>query len=102
MRPANHDWIIAALMIRRRAATRVRHEDLDLKRFLSARQLFVKNRIGLSAGPARDKAQAQYLSGQSGVTLHSIADCDDHELLRWLALHDDLRLILSKLLGLLP
>jgi tetratricopeptide (TPR) repeat protein len=90
-----------AAMIKRRVTAKFPFAHLDLKEFLLSRNSSSKIEVVYPEETTRDKAQALYLAGIRGVTLHPVA-CGDHELLRWLALHDDLRALLVKLLGLRP
>jgi hypothetical protein len=89
-------------MIMRRMEARVSPEELDLRAFLGSRRYSSKIDLVYPEDAERDKAHALYLSGIAGVTLHPVAGCDDHELLRWLALHGDLSATLADLLGLRP
>jgi hypothetical protein len=80
----------------------VSDEEMDLRRFLMARRYASSIEIVYAQSAARERAHAEYLSGAAGVNLHPVAGCDDHELLRWLALHEDLRAMLAGLLALGP
>jgi tetratricopeptide (TPR) repeat protein len=83
-------------LIKRRLAACVPQEELDLREFLLSRRYSGKIEWFYSAGAARDTDQALHLSGIGGLTLQGVTGCDDHELLRWLALHDDLSAILAR------
>ena len=89
-------------MINDRMAGLIADEELDLRRFLTGRGYSSSIEIVYAAAAARDKVHAEHLSGLAGVTLRPVAGCDDHELIRWLALHGDLRAMLAELLGLGP
>ncbi len=77
-------------------------EELDLRGFLTARRYSSRIEVVYAESAPRDRVHAEHLLGVSGVNLHPVAGCDDHELLRWLALHDDLRAMLAGLLALGP
>jgi tetratricopeptide (TPR) repeat protein len=83
-------------MIRRRLAAVVPREELDLRQFLSSRRSSCAISLYYAGDAPRDNAQASHLCGLSGVTATAVAGCDDHELLRWLALNRDLSSILAR------
>ncbi len=80
----------------------VSDQEMDLRRFLMARRYAASIEIVYAQSAPRDRVHAEHLSGVAGVNLHSVAGCDDHELLRWLALHEDLRAMLAGWLALGP
>ena len=80
----------------------VSDQEMDLRRFLMARRYAASIEIVYAQSAPRDRVHAEHLSGVAGVSLHSVAGCDDHELLRWLALHEDLRAMLAGWLALGP
>ena len=89
-------------VIRRQVGAQVPAEDLDLRRFLLSRQHQSKIAWFYPEESPHDKAHALHLAGVDGVALHPVAECDDHELLRWLALNHDLRRLLVRELDLAP
>jgi tetratricopeptide (TPR) repeat protein len=89
-------------MIQRRLESRLSAENLDLRRFLLAHRHSSSIEWIYSEKVERDKTHALHLSGINGVTLHPVAECNDHMTLLWLALHGQLRALLEKLLGLRP
>lgn len=86
------------MMIKRRLDMRVPPADRDLKEFLNNRRYTTKIDLIYGSEEERDRAHAEYLSGVGRVTLRPVVGCPDHELIRWLALHADLRSMLLLLL----
>jgi tetratricopeptide (TPR) repeat protein len=78
----------------------VSEQEMDLREFLMTRRYAASIEIVYAQSADRDRAHAEHLSGAAGVKLRPVAGCDDHELLRWLALHEDLRAMLARLLAL--
>jgi tetratricopeptide (TPR) repeat protein len=89
-------------MIMRRLLLQVSSEDLDLREFLRPRQYSSKIEFFYPGEGMREREQALHVSGIGGVTLHPVAGCDDHELLRWLALRGHLSAILADALAMQP
>jgi hypothetical protein len=75
------------------------HRPHGLKRFLLARRYTTDIDIFYAEDLPRDRVHAEHLAGVAGVCLHPVTGCDDHALVRWLAVHGDLRAMLKGLLA---
>jgi tetratricopeptide (TPR) repeat protein len=95
-------WEHGYTVIRKRIYSAISKEEMDLRRILTAAPFSGSVELVYPDGLPRDQAQAMYLAGVPGVTLHPVAGCGDHNLLSWLALHADLRAMLAELLDLAP
>jgi tetratricopeptide (TPR) repeat protein len=87
-------------LLRGRMEAGVSDDEIDLRRFLIERRYASRIEVVYAEALTRDRVHAEHLSGVAGVNLHPVAGCDDHELLRWLALNDNLRGMLARLLAL--
>jgi tetratricopeptide (TPR) repeat protein len=77
-------------LIRRRVANQAPAVQLDLRPLLTSKRASTEIYLYYPADAPREKEQALHLSGVNGVQLRPVAGCGDHELLRWMALREDL------------
>jgi hypothetical protein len=70
-------------------------DDQDLRTFPATRSHGSEIELLFPAELADDREHARYLEGANGVMLHPVADCADHELIRWVALRGELAPLLA-------
>jgi hypothetical protein len=86
-------------LIRRGLAARLTETELDLAPFLASRRASTQIELFYPQDAPRESEQANHLAGIDRVTLHPVAGCAEHELLRWMGLRQDLTALLA---GYLP
>jgi tetratricopeptide (TPR) repeat protein len=82
-------------LIRRRLAVSVTEPELDLASFLTPPRASTRIELFYPKDAPRDSEQANRLAGIDGVTLQPVAGCADPELIRWLALQQDMTALLA-------
>jgi pimeloyl-ACP methyl ester carboxylesterase len=82
-----------------RLRDRFSSEATDLAPLLRSRRLTTRFELFYPENAPRDVDQAKHLEGIESVTLHPVAGCDDHQVLKWMALREDLGARLADLLG---